>query len=84
MAIRAFSTDPELEAKVRDVAGLYLSPPDNVVVVSVDFMVWLTAYSACAWVNPLEHEDGHNPLLGEIAEVARRTGTRPRRPSEVP
>jgi transposase len=24
-----FSTDPELEAKVRDVVGLYLSPPEN-------------------------------------------------------
>ena len=31
-----FSTDPELEAKIRDVAGLYLSPPQNAVVVSVD------------------------------------------------
>ena len=28
-----FSTDPELEAKVRDVIGLYLAPPDNAVVV---------------------------------------------------
>ena len=27
-----FSTDPELEAKVRDVVGLYLNPPDNAVV----------------------------------------------------
>jgi transposase len=31
-----FSTDPQLEAKVRDVVGLYLAPPDNAVVVSVD------------------------------------------------
>ena len=31
-----FSTDPALEAKVRDVIGLYLAPPDNAVVVSVD------------------------------------------------
>jgi transposase len=31
-----FSTDPELEARVRDVIGLYLAPPDNAVVVSVD------------------------------------------------
>ena len=31
-----FSTDPELEAKIRDVIGLYLAPPDNAVVVSVD------------------------------------------------
>ena len=31
-----FSTDPQLEAKVRDVAGLYLAPPQNAVVVCVD------------------------------------------------
>lgn len=31
-----FSTDPELEAKLRDVVGLYMSPPENAVVVSVD------------------------------------------------
>jgi DNA-binding CsgD family transcriptional regulator len=31
-----FSTDPELEAKIRDVVGLYLAPPDKAVVVCVD------------------------------------------------
>jgi transposase len=31
-----FSTDPQLEAKIRDVAGLYLNPPQNAVVVCVD------------------------------------------------
>ncbi|HXQ55246.1 MAG TPA: IS630 family transposase [Actinomycetes bacterium] len=31
-----FSTDPRLEAKVRDVVGLYLHPPQNAVVVCVD------------------------------------------------
>jgi transposase len=31
-----FSTDPELEAKVTDVVGLYLGPPDNAVVLCVD------------------------------------------------
>ena len=31
-----FSTDPELEAKVRDVVGLYLDPPKGAVVVCVD------------------------------------------------
>jgi transposase len=31
-----FSTDPQLEAKVRDVVGLYLDPPENAVVVCVD------------------------------------------------
>ncbi|MGH3940107.1 MAG: IS630 family transposase [Pseudonocardiaceae bacterium] len=31
-----FSTDPELEAKITDVVGLYLHPPENVVVLCVD------------------------------------------------
>jgi transposase len=31
-----FSTDPELEAKVRDVVGLYLHPPEGAVVLCVD------------------------------------------------
>jgi transposase len=31
-----FSTDPELEAKIRDVVGLYLHPPQNAIVLSLD------------------------------------------------
>ena len=31
-----FSTDPHLEEKVRDVVGLYLNPPENAIVLSVD------------------------------------------------
>jgi hypothetical protein len=31
-----FSADPALEAKVRDVIGLYLNPPDKAVVLCVD------------------------------------------------
>src|SRR3954469_22969557 len=31
-----FSTDPQLEGKIRDVVGLYLHPPDRAVVVCVD------------------------------------------------
>ena len=31
-----FSTDPDLDAKIRDVVGLYLNPPENAVVVCVD------------------------------------------------
>ena len=31
-----FSTDPQLEAKVRDVVGLYLDPPERAIVVCVD------------------------------------------------
>src|SRR6476620_10432138 len=31
-----FSTDPQLEAKIRDVVGLYLNPPDKAIVLCVD------------------------------------------------
>ena len=31
-----FSTDPELEAKVRDIVGLYLHPPERAVVLCID------------------------------------------------
>jgi transposase len=31
-----FSTDPQLEAKVRDVVGLYLAPPERAIVLSLD------------------------------------------------
>jgi transposase len=31
-----FSTDPQLEAKVRDVVGLYLNPPQQAIVLSLD------------------------------------------------
>ena len=31
-----FSTDPELVAKVTDVVGLYLAPPENAIVLSID------------------------------------------------
>jgi transposase len=30
------STDPEFEAKLRDVVGLYLNPPDSAIVLSID------------------------------------------------
>ena len=31
-----FSTDPELEAKVRDAVGLYLNPPEKAMVLAID------------------------------------------------
>jgi transposase len=39
-----FSTDPGLEARIRDVTGLYLDPPHNAVVVSVDEKSQIQAY----------------------------------------
>ena len=31
-----FSTDPQLEAKVRDVVGLYLNPPEKATVLCIN------------------------------------------------
>jgi transposase len=48
-----FSTDPQLEAKIRDVIGLYLAPPDNAVVVSVDEKSQIQALDRTAPMLPL-------------------------------
>jgi transposase len=48
-----FSTDPELEAKVRDVIGLYLNPPQNAVVLSVDEKSQVQALDRTAPMLPL-------------------------------
>ena len=66
-----FSTDPQLEAKIRDVVGLYLAPPDNAVVVSVDEKSQIQALDRTAPMLPLR------PGLAERAR--RRTSAAPRR-----
>jgi transposase len=48
-----FSTDPELDAKVRDVVGLYLNPPDKAVVVCVDEKTQIQALDRTAPILPL-------------------------------
>ena len=48
-----FSTDPELEAKVRDVVGLYLNPPTNAVVLCVDEKSQIQALNRTAPILPL-------------------------------
>ncbi len=48
-----FSTDPELDAKVRDVVGLYLDPPERAIVVCVDEKRQIQALSRTAPSLPL-------------------------------
>jgi transposase len=48
-----FSTDPELEAKVRDVVGLYLDPPHNAVVLCVDEKSQIQALNRTQPILPL-------------------------------
>jgi transposase len=48
-----FSTDPELEAKIRDVVGLYLHPPDQAIVLCVDEKSQVQALDRTAPILPL-------------------------------
>ncbi len=48
-----FSTDPQLGAKVRDVVGLYLNPPDKAVVLCVDEKSQVQALDRTAPILPL-------------------------------
>jgi transposase len=48
-----FSTDPELEAKIRDVVGLYLDPPEKAVVLCVDEKSQIQALDRTAPILPV-------------------------------
>ena len=49
-----FSTDPELEAKVIDVVGLYLAPPENAIVLCVDEKSQIQALDRTAPILPMQ------------------------------
>jgi hypothetical protein len=48
-----FSTDPQLEAKVRDVVGLCLHPPENAVVLCLDEKSQVQALQRTAPILPI-------------------------------
>jgi transposase len=48
-----FSTDPELEAKIRDIVGLYMNPPENAVVVCIDEKTQIQALDRTAPILPM-------------------------------
>jgi transposase len=48
-----FSTDPELDAKIRDVVGLYLNPPEKAVVVCIDEKSQIQALNRTAPILPI-------------------------------
>jgi transposase len=48
-----FSTDPELHARVRDIAGLYLHPPEKAIVLCVDEKSQIQALDRTAPILPL-------------------------------
>jgi DDE superfamily endonuclease len=51
-----FSTDPQLEAKIRDVVGLYLDPPQQAVVVCVDEKSQIQALDRTAPLLPMRFD----------------------------
>lgn len=50
------STDPQFVTKVRDVVGIYLSPPENALVLAVDeksqIQAWTEPSPCCRWRRP--------------------------------
>jgi hypothetical protein len=66
-----FSTDPELVAKVTDVVGLYLAPPQDVVVLCVDEKSQIQALDRTAPMLPLQ------PGLPERRTHTTTSGTAP-------
>jgi transposase len=72
-----FSTDPELEAKVRDVVGLYLEPPEKAVVLCVDEKSQVQALDRTAPILPLRpglkekatHDDKRNGITNLFAAL---------------
>ncbi|MDT7641703.1 MAG: hypothetical protein QOC83_5991 [Pseudonocardiales bacterium] len=48
-----FSTDPELDAKIRDVVGLYINPPEKAVVLCIDEKSQVQALDRTAPILPI-------------------------------
>lgn len=57
-----FSTDPQLEAKVTDVIGLYLAPPANAVVLCVDEKSQIQALHRAAPLLPMRMGDAEKRI----------------------
>src|SRR3954468_4075466 len=78
-----FSTDPELEAKVRDVVGLYLDPPQNAIVLCVDEKSQIQALNRPQPILPVRpglpekatHDDKRNGTTTLFAALEVATGT---------
>jgi transposase len=78
-----FTTDPEAEAKIYDVVGLYLQPPTNAVVVSVDEKTQIQALNRTQPLLPLRpglparqtHDYQRNGLTSLYAALEVASGT---------
>src|SRR5262245_38377916 len=78
-----FTTDPAAEAKIHDVVGLYLNPPTNAVVLSVDEQTQIQALSRTQPLLPLRpglparqtHDYRRNGLTSLYAALEVASGT---------
>jgi transposase len=78
-----FTTDPQAEEKIHDVVGLYLDPPTNAVVLSVDEKTQIQALSRTQPLLPLRpglparqtHDYRRNGLTSLYAALEIATGT---------
>jgi transposase len=75
-----FSTDPELEAKVRDVVGLYLDPPAHAIVVCVDEKSQIQALQRTQPVQPVRQDESSGAPTTTSATARRRCLPRWRSP----
>jgi transposase len=77
-----FTTDPALEAKVRDVVGLYLDPPQNAIVLCVDEKTQIQALNRTQPILPVRpglpekatHDDKRNGTTTLFAALQVATG----------
>jgi hypothetical protein len=77
-----FSTDPELEAKVIDVVGLYMAPPENAVVLCIDEKSQIQALDrtqpGAAAADRLRRQAHPRPPTARDHDLVRRPGHRHR------
>ncbi len=66
-----FSTDQELEAKIRDLVGLYLDPPEKAVMVCIDEKTQIQALDRTAPILPIRPgvPEKQTDQASEVAQV---------------
>ena len=77
-----FTTDPDAEEKIYDVVGLYLNPPNNAVVLSVDEKTQIQALSRTQPLRPLRpglparqtHDYRRNGVISLYAALETKSG----------
>ncbi len=68
-----FTTDPNAEEKIRDVVGLYLNPPTNAVVLSLDEKTQIQALERTQPLLPLRSNQPRTSGVECVDELSRTT-----------